>query len=139
MAKEKTSKAGTPETPSKAAPEAKKPVAAKPKAATKPKAVAEPVVAAKPAAKPVAKPAEKPAKPATAAKATKKPAARAATKGADTVSGNGNTVTWEQRSHYIEVAAFYIAERRGFDSDPVADWLSAEAEIDRLLAEGRLG
>lgn len=132
MAKEKTSKAGTPETPSKPVAEAKKPVAAKPKAAAK-SAVAE-----KPAAKPVAKPAEKPAK-AAAAKAAKKPAGKSATKGADTVSGNGNTVTWEQRSHYIEVAAFYIAERRGFDSDPVADWLSAEAEIDRLLAEGRLG
>ena len=45
----------------------------------------------------------------------------------------------EQRRHYIEVAAYYIAERRGFASgDPMADWSAAEAEIDRLLAEGLL-
>ncbi len=46
----------------------------------------------------------------------------------------------EQRSYYIEIAAYYIAERRGFASgDPLQDWVEAEAEIDRLLAEGYLG
>lgn len=45
----------------------------------------------------------------------------------------------DQRRHYVEVAAYYIAERRGFsEGDPLADWAVAEAEIDRLLAEGRL-
>jgi len=36
----------------------------------------------------------------------------------------------------IQEAAYYRAERRGFTGgDPVADWLKAEAEIDRLLAQ----
>lgn len=43
----------------------------------------------------------------------------------------------EQRNHFIAVAAYYIAERRGFDGgDPGDDWTQAEREIDRLLAEG---
>lgn len=43
----------------------------------------------------------------------------------------------EQRNHYVAVAAFYIAERRGFTlGDPVNDWLAAEAEVDRLIGSG---
>lgn len=43
----------------------------------------------------------------------------------------------EQRNHFIAVAAYYIAERRGFDGgDPGEDWVRAEREIDRLLADG---
>ena len=43
-----------------------------------------------------------------------------------------------QRAHYVQVAAFYIAERRGFTAaDPMEDWLAAEAEIDRLIASGQ--
>jgi len=46
-------------------------------------------------------------------------------------------LTTEQRNHYVSVAAFYLAERRGFTlGDPVNDWLAAEAEVDRLLASG---
>lgn len=46
----------------------------------------------------------------------------------------------EQRRNYVEMAAYYIAERRGFTpGNPLEDWIQAEAEIDRLLAEGRLG
>jgi hypothetical protein len=42
-----------------------------------------------------------------------------------------------QRAHYVEVAAFYIAERRGFaGANPADDWIAAEAEIDRLVATG---
>ena len=42
-----------------------------------------------------------------------------------------------QRAHYVEIAAFYIAERRGFAAaNTVDDWLAAEAEIDRLIASG---
>ncbi len=38
------------------------------------------------------------------------------------------------------MAAYHIAERRGFaPGDPLDDWTQAEAEIDRLLAEGLLG
>ncbi|HLP98029.1 MAG TPA: DUF2934 domain-containing protein [Sideroxyarcus sp.] len=48
-------------------------------------------------------------------------------------------VTPEQRHHYVEVAAYYIAERRGFEAGcRDDDWVRAELEIDRLLAEGRL-
>jgi hypothetical protein len=44
----------------------------------------------------------------------------------------------EQRNHYVQVAAFYIAERRGFAAgDPVADWSAAEQEVDRLIASGQ--
>ncbi|MBK9019010.1 MAG: DUF2934 domain-containing protein [Sulfuritalea sp.] len=50
------------------------------------------------------------------------------------------SVPAEQRRNYIEMAAYYIAERRGFaPGNPLEDWVQAEAEIDRLLAEGRLG
>jgi hypothetical protein len=50
------------------------------------------------------------------------------------------TIGQEQRRNYIEVAAYYIAARRDFaPGDPLQDWIEAEAEIDRLLAEGRLG
>ena len=46
----------------------------------------------------------------------------------------------EQRRNYIEVAAYYIAARRGFaPGDTLQDWIDAETEIDRLVAEGRLG
>jgi hypothetical protein len=43
----------------------------------------------------------------------------------------------EQRANYIQVAAFYIAERRGFaPGNPEQDYLDAAAEIDRLIAAG---
>lgn len=52
----------------------------------------------------------------------------------------GPAVSPEQRSHYVEVAAYYIAERRGFaPGDVMQDWLAAETEIDRLVASGKLG
>jgi hypothetical protein len=45
-----------------------------------------------------------------------------------------------QRNNYVEVAAFYIAERRGFAAaNPTDDWIAAEAEIDRLIASGHFG
>ncbi|GAB5605759.1 DUF2934 domain-containing protein [Sideroxyarcus sp. TK5] len=47
-------------------------------------------------------------------------------------------LTEEQRQQYIEVAAYHIAEKGGFDSGcDLANWLVAEAEIDQLLAEGK--
>ena len=61
---------------------------------------------------------------ATAGKAAAKPGKRAA-------------VTPDQRRCYVEVAAYYMAERRGFSGgNPAEDWLLAEAEVERLLAEG---
>lgn len=48
-------------------------------------------------------------------------------------------VTPDQRRLYVEVAAYHIAERRGFaGGDPLEDWARAEDEIDRLLEQGIL-
>ena len=45
----------------------------------------------------------------------------------------------DQRRSYIEVAAYYIAERRGFiGGNETDDWAAAEVEIDRLLTNGKL-
>jgi len=61
---------------------------------------------------------------------------RSGTKAVETVKP---AVSPEQRRHYIEVAAYYIAERRGFtEGDPLADWAEAEREIDDLLRRGSL-
>ncbi len=117
MASTKTPAKSTP-----AKPPAKKTDATVSKAKPAPKTK----VAAKP--KPAPKAAPKSTPKAAAAKPprsrTKKPAG----------------VPAEQRRHYVEMAAYYIAERRGFaPGNPLEDWVQAEAEIDRLLAEGRLG
>ena len=46
-------------------------------------------------------------------------------------------VSAEQRHNYIEVAAFYVAQRRGFaPGNPADDWAMAEREVDRLIASG---
>ena len=80
---------------------------------------ASPAVAAKPAAKAAAK-------KVSAAKTKLKPS-----------SAPAPVLTSEQRNHYVSVAAFYIAERRGFTlGNPADDWLAAEAEVDRLIASG---
>ena len=42
-----------------------------------------------------------------------------------------------QRRSYIAVAAYYHAEKKGFNSDcDVDNWLAAEAEIDQMMARG---
>ena len=95
---------------------------AKPKPAPKAKLAAKPEPAAKARAAP--KVALKPVAAKPARSRAKKPA----------------TVAAEQRRNYVEVAAYHIAERRGFaPGDPLADWIQAEAEIDRLIAAGLLG
>jgi len=44
----------------------------------------------------------------------------------------------EQKRRMIAEAAYFRAEKRGFaDSDPVQDWLAAEAEIDEFLEKSR--
>ena len=97
-------------------------VPAKAKPVTKPKPVVKPAPAVKPKPAPKAVPKAAAAKPARAR------------------GGKSAGVPLEQRRHYVEMAAYYIAERRGFaPGDPLEDWVQAEAEIDRLLAEGRLG
>jgi hypothetical protein len=111
---------------------------------------------AKPATKAAAKPKTAKAKTETTAKApaVKKPAApKAATPKAApakkapalvaapfaTKPASMPVLTPDQRRYYVEVAAFYIAERRGFHGgSQMDDWVTAEAEIDRLLREGIL-
>ncbi len=112
--------------PSKTA--TKTPAKAATKAAAKP-AVKTPAKAA--ATKPaVATPAKAPAKAAPAAKKAAAPAKAGAKKKAPPISH-------DQRNHYVEIAAYYIAERHGFTAGrEVADWAEAEAEIDRLLGGG---
>ncbi len=47
-------------------------------------------------------------------------------------------VSPEERHRMIAEAAYYIALRKGFNSDPRENWIQAEAEIAaRLKAEGR--
>jgi hypothetical protein len=42
------------------------------------------------------------------------------------------------REEMIAVAAYFRAERRGFNyGDPVEDWLAAEAEVDAMLGNSR--
>ncbi|MBE0615533.1 MAG: DUF2934 domain-containing protein [Burkholderiales bacterium] len=65
--------------------------------------------------------------------------AKATLDSAEKNTGMLHSVTPEQRYHYVEVAAYYIAERRCFDAGYAdEDWAHAELEIDRLLAEGQI-
>lgn len=44
----------------------------------------------------------------------------------------------EERHHLIEVAAYYLAERRGFHgASSHDDWLQAEREIDAMIEAGK--
>lgn len=120
------SKNTTKSAPAKPAAPAKRAAAAKPKAPAKAAAAKKPEPAVK---KATAKPA-----------APKAPAKAAAPKPATARAKKPKGVPAEQRRNYIEMAAYYIAERRGFaPGNPLEDWVQAEAEIDRLLAQGRLG
>lgn len=47
-------------------------------------------------------------------------------------------VSPEERHHLIKVAAYYLAERRGFGSGSIHDdWVQAEQEIDQMIAAGK--
>lgn len=91
-----------------------------------------------------AKAEKKPAAPAAskAPAAKKAPAKAPPAKPAAAVAAIVNVMpvlTPDQRRYYVEVAAFYIAERRGFHGgSQMDDWVTAEEEIDRLLREGIL-
>ncbi len=99
-------------------------------------AVAKPAAAKKSAVKKSAAPAATVTSVAKAAVktkvATKPKAAKSTAKAVDKPP-----LSAEQRNHYVEVAAFYIAERRGFmPGNPADDWRAAELEVDRLIASG---
>lgn len=50
----------------------------------------------------------------------------------------GTAIDHAERHHLIEVAAYYIAEKRGFHSESSHDdWLRAERDIDAMIAAGR--
>lgn len=86
-----------------------------------------------PARKTVAVPAAAP-RAAVKKTAAKKPAVPKAN---SSTTATPATVTPEQRHHYIEVAAFYVAQRRGFaPGNPADDWATAESEVDGLIASG---
>lgn len=74
------------------------------------------------------------------AKAPKKAVGKAAEKASAPGRGQRRrALPLEQRRHYVEVAAYFIAERDGFAPGcELAHWAAAEAEIDRLLAAGLL-
>jgi hypothetical protein len=115
-----------------------KPVKSKPAATAKTAAKAAPkAAAAKPAA---AKSTAKAAKPVAKAPTAKVAAAKTpATKKPALAKAPIKALSPDQRRFYIEVAAYYIAERRGFHGgSEFNDWVNAEAEIDRLLREGVL-
>lgn len=117
---------------------AKKPVAP---AKAPVKKVTKSAVAAKPAKTAVAKVAPAKAVPvkAVAAKAAPVKAVAEAKSVKSAPVRRRHATDPEQRRNYIEVAAYFIAERHGFTPGrELADWASAEAEIDRLLAEGLL-
>ncbi|MCM2323180.1 MAG: DUF2934 domain-containing protein [Oligoflexia bacterium] len=59
---------------------------------------------------------------------TTKPIAKTAAK------PTSRTMTPEKRQQLIAEAAYFRAERRGFQNgSPQQDWIEAEAEINRLL------
>jgi len=110
--------------PVKPAAKSATPAAAKPKAAKAP-AAKKPAVAKAPAKKAATTKAAAPAKK-VAASAAGQPSAIP-------------VLTPDQRRYYVEVSAYYIAERRGFHGgSEMDDWVQAEAEIDRLVREGIL-
>ena len=65
-------------------------------------------------------------KPRTTATTARKPAIRVA----------DITISTEERERMIREAAYYRAQQRGFQpSDPMADWLAAEAEVNALIGK----
>ena len=51
---------------------------------------------------------------------------------------SATTITAAERLSMIETAAYYRAERRGFRcGHETDDWLSAEAEVDAMIAAAR--
>ena len=62
-------------------------------------------------------------------KTDSKPVNKTVPAGTAVRTGNG-----QDREEMIAIAAYYLAERRGFDeSDPTQDWLDAEYEIDSTV------
>jgi hypothetical protein len=70
--------------------------------------------------------------PASAPKRRKTPG-----NGAPAPSSGLGVIGPQERYRMIAEAAYFLAERRGFiGGSPDEDWLQAEAEVERRLAEG---
>jgi hypothetical protein len=73
----------------------------------------------------------------TAPKAAAKKAAgrkKSTSRGASKKIARKEQVSAEERYRMIQEAAYFRAEKEGFNGDPWKCWLVAEAEIDALLA-----
>ncbi|CAG4883161.1 protein of unknown function [Georgfuchsia toluolica] len=71
------------------------------------------------------------AKASKSGKAIEKPG-NMVTKQSKTRKANG-ALSDAERRNYVEVAAYYIAQRRGFrGGSELEDWIQAELDIDRL-------
>lgn len=79
---------------------------------------------------------KKTAAPKAAKKATKTAAPVAAAAPAKAaVKASAKTISAQERYHMIDEAAYYRAEKNGFQVDPHANWIAAEKEIDELMAK----
>ena len=58
-------------------------------------------------------------------------------KAAPAKSAPVKTVSAEERFKMIEQAAYFRAEKHGFQVDPQANWVAAEKEVDAILAKGK--
>lgn len=98
-----------------------------------PDAVVKPIIKSEPilhSVKPVQKTSTKVSK---TSKADKKPTSTAAKQPRTRKKASGALSDVERRN-YVEVAAYYIAQRRGFCGGcPIEDWTQAELEVDRML------
>jgi cell division septation protein DedD len=97
-------------------------VAKKPAAAKKPATAKKTVAAKKPAA----------VKP--AAKSTAKPVAKVVAKPVASKKAAGWTPGPQERYNMVQVAAYYIAERNGFNGNPMSFWEEAEKQVASMLA-----
>ena len=73
----------------------------------------------------------------TAPKAAAKTAAgrkKSTPRRASRKAGRKQQVSAEERYRMIKEAAYFLAEKEGFNGDPWKCWLVAEAEVDALLA-----
>lgn len=106
---------------------------ANPKPASPAKAAAKTVAAPKTAA--VAK--KSAPETTAAAPAVEKKAAVPKAPRAKKAAAKPTVVAPDQKRQLIQVAAYFIAERRGFEGGrEVDDWFEAEAEVERMLTEG---
>jgi hypothetical protein len=74
--------------------------------------------------------ASKPAAPVAA----KKPAAPAKTAPSKAAPAKASALTPEQRYKMVQDAAYFIAEKNGFQAGSMDYWIAAEAEITALLS-----